>query len=131
MRRQDQWIELADTIDLDRATVVACMTFLNLRRPVGWVARELRLPVNVVGTIARQGKTLLRRPDAEPSFPKGRGRRTELKCVYCGSRADLTRDHVVPKSRGGSDDPSNIVVACRTCNCSKGDRTPEEWLCAG
>ena len=47
-------------------------------------------------------------------------------CVYCGAPAE-TRDHVVPRSRGGSDDPANIVMACRSCNSTKGTRTPQEW----
>lgn len=34
--------------------------------------------------------------------------------------------HVVPRSRGGSDDPENLVTACWTCNCKKADREPHE-----
>lgn len=49
------------------------------------------------------------------------------RCVYCGLSADLTLDHVIPKSRGGSHEPENLVTACRPCNSSKGARTPEEW----
>lgn len=49
------------------------------------------------------------------------------KCVYCG-RGDLplTLDHVLPRSRGGTDDWENLVAACLPCNNKKGDRTPEE-----
>lgn len=42
-------------------------------------------------------------------------------CRYCGGSAD-TVDHVVPKARGGSDDESNLVAACRPCNSAKRDR---------
>ena len=42
-------------------------------------------------------------------------------CRYCGGPA-TTADHVIPKSRGGSDDPSNLVAACRSCNSAKRDR---------
>jgi 5-methylcytosine-specific restriction endonuclease McrA len=38
----------------------------------------------------------------------------------------LTRDHVVPLSRGGRDEWRNVVTACEPCNNSKADRTPEE-----
>jgi 5-methylcytosine-specific restriction endonuclease McrA len=38
----------------------------------------------------------------------------------------LTRDHVVPASRGGSSAWENCVTACRHCNQRKDDRTPEE-----
>ena len=49
-------------------------------------------------------------------------------CMYCGSKnraASLTRDHVIPLSKGGKDFWSNVVTACRNCNIRKGNRTPE------
>ena len=52
------------------------------------------------------------------------------ECVYCGGPA-TERDHVVPKRRGGTDDPSNLVLACHACNTSKGLWTPDEWLAEG
>jgi 5-methylcytosine-specific restriction endonuclease McrA len=48
------------------------------------------------------------------------------KCVYCGSRDNLTMDHVIPRSKGGRDSWHNLVSACQKCNTEKGDRTPEE-----
>lgn len=51
-----------------------------------------------------------------------------LACFYCGAKkGHYHRDHVIPRSRGGSSDPSNLVIACAPCNLSKGARTPEEW----
>ncbi len=50
-------------------------------------------------------------------------------CMYCGGtfqQYQLTRDHVLPLSRGGHDSWSNIVSACKPCNATKGGRTPEE-----
>ena len=50
-------------------------------------------------------------------------------CQYCGRRfnpADLSLDHVTPRSRGGTTSWSNIVSACRACNVRKGGRTPAE-----
>ncbi len=50
-------------------------------------------------------------------------------CMYCGgefSDGMLTRDHVVPLSRGGRDRWSNVISACRSCNTRKGNRMPEE-----
>jgi 5-methylcytosine-specific restriction endonuclease McrA len=50
-------------------------------------------------------------------------------CMYCGNGfrdSQLTRDHVIPLSRGGTDTWSNVVAACKTCNARKGNRTPEE-----
>jgi len=56
-------------------------------------------------------------------------RRDGHMCLYCGGEfapAELTRDHVVPSSRGGPDSWENCVTACRRCNQHKADRTPEE-----
>ena len=50
-------------------------------------------------------------------------------CLYCGqqySRFQLTRDHVVPISRGGRDIWENVVSACVSCNVRKGSRTPQQ-----
>ena len=50
-------------------------------------------------------------------------------CLYCGEQfpqSYLTRVHVVPVSRGGVCSWENCVTACRDCNQSKDDRTPEE-----
>ncbi len=48
-------------------------------------------------------------------------KRDENKCQYCGSTRHLTIDHVIPKSKGGSEDWTNLVVAC-SCNTKKGDK---------
>lgn len=53
-------------------------------------------------------------------------------CQYCGrqqsalgARECLTRDHVVPLSRGGTNDWGNCVTACSTCNTRKGNHLPD------
>ena len=58
-------------------------------------------------------------------------------CSYCGvtlqgcpDRPHPHVDHVMPKSRGGSDDLANKVLACGPCNTSKNARTPDEWIAA-
>lgn len=49
-------------------------------------------------------------------------------CTYCSSIVGpFEVDHVIPWTRGGSHDLENLVVACRPCNRSKKDMTPEEW----
>jgi len=54
--------------------------------------------------------------------------RDDFTCVYCGdTNGPFEADHVHPKSRGGLDALENLVCACRTCNRSKKDKTPEEW----
>ncbi|MBS83466.1 MAG: HNH endonuclease [Gammaproteobacteria bacterium] len=50
-------------------------------------------------------------------------------CMYCGNVflvKELSRDHVLPISLGGTDSWTNVVTACRRCNNHKGGRTPED-----
>jgi len=50
------------------------------------------------------------------------------RCAYCGvERVPLQIEHIVPRSRGGTDRVSNLTLACRTCNQAKGARTAEEF----
>lgn len=62
---------------------------------------------------------------------------TGLPCPYCAEpmtgRRGPTREHVVPKSKGGRDGDSNIIIACKRCNHDKGDLHVAEfyaWLLA-
>lgn len=51
--------------------------------------------------------------------------RDARRCQYCGRDADSI-DHVVPRSRGGSNSWDNVVAACRRCNLAKGSRLLSE-----
>ena len=57
--------------------------------------------------------------------------KTSGNCGYCGREMWIGEcwdvDHIIPKSRGGSDDPDNLIAACRSCNRRKKDRTPNEF----
>lgn len=48
-------------------------------------------------------------------------------CKYCGSAEKLTADHVVPLTRGGTNDLANLVACCRDCNLKKGNKLISEW----
>ncbi|TML28891.1 MAG: HNH endonuclease [Actinobacteria bacterium] len=50
--------------------------------------------------------------------------RDRWTCQYCGSRSNLTVDHVVPRSKGGASSWDNIVTSCAPCNRRKGDALP-------
>ena len=59
--------------------------------------------------------------------------RDDYSCQYCGKhkkelrgRQFLTRDHIVPLSRGGDNTWENVVTSCSPCNNRKGDRLPRE-----
>jgi 5-methylcytosine-specific restriction endonuclease McrA len=47
-------------------------------------------------------------------------------CQYCGSRSNLTVDHVIPRSKGGTSSWDNIVASCAPCNRRKGDLLPRQ-----
>jgi len=56
-------------------------------------------------------------------------KRDNSTCQFCGiklSAAQVTIDHIIPKSRGGNSSFTNCVVSCQSCNNIKADRTPEE-----
>lgn len=48
------------------------------------------------------------------------------RCAYCGKKAKLTQDHILPLSRGGDHTLSNIVPACSPCNSKKGSKCLSE-----
>lgn len=51
----------------------------------------------------------------------------DRKCFYCGkvlSRREATEDHYIPKSKGGSLQWDNKVIACKPCNTKKGAELP-------
>jgi 5-methylcytosine-specific restriction endonuclease McrA len=53
--------------------------------------------------------------------------RDRFSCQYCGngfSASDLTFDHVVPRSKGGRTNWTNVVAACSPCNLRKGNKLP-------
>ena len=55
--------------------------------------------------------------------------RDKNQCQYCGKKyegSELTLDHVIPKSREGTNQWNNIVAACKKCNQRKGNKTPSE-----
>lgn len=55
--------------------------------------------------------------------------RDDFTCQYCGSRGiRLECDHVIPVSRGGESEDTNLVTACFSCNRSKRDYLLEGWM---
>lgn len=48
-------------------------------------------------------------------------------CAYCGSTNNISLDHIVPLSRGGSHSIGNLISACMPCNLSKNSKTIMEW----
>ncbi len=128
----------------------------NRRRPAGWLApsllsRVLNLLTWVarlrsfcpVGTLSMELTTFDTAALQDPTiagiqYQQGTLAGYEIRayllekwqrrCAYCGqSSTKLQVEHLIPKSRGGSDRLSNLVLACEPCNQQKGDRTAKEF----
>ncbi|MCP4107173.1 MAG: HNH endonuclease [Desulfobacteraceae bacterium] len=131
--------------------------FLNRKRPEGWLAPSLLSRVLNIETWVRHLTKLCNITDisqelvrfdtqkiVSPEISGTEYQQGELfgyevreyllekwgrKCAYCGkSDIPLETEHIVPKSRGGSDRVSNLTLACVKCNQKKGSRPAEVFL---
>ncbi len=129
----------------------------NRRRPKGWLApspmsklqnvltwvERLRrfCPVGAISfELVRFDLQLLQNPDIEGlEYQRGTLFGMELRhyllakweqrCAYCSATGiPLEIDHVQPRSKGGSDRVSNLVIACHPCNQAKGEQSLEAFL---
>lgn len=48
-------------------------------------------------------------------------------CLYCGSQENLTIEHIIPLSKGGTSEICNLTRACIHCNSMKSTYSIEEW----
>ena len=130
--------------------------FNNRRRPDGWLPPSLMSRVHNVETwvkrlcasfsigaisveVARFDTQLMENPDISGvEYQQGTLAGYEVreyllekfqrKCAYCGKTdVPVEIEHIIPKSRGGSDGISNLALACHTCNQKKGNRTAAEF----
>ena len=79
-----------------------------------------------------------RKANAEGSFTADEWKFTlkvlDYRCIYCNIHKDdtpekwLEADHLTPLSRGGNNYIDNIAPACKSCNCSKGTKTFDEFI---
>jgi 5-methylcytosine-specific restriction endonuclease McrA len=130
--------------------------FTNRRRPAGWLAPSLRSRVDHILTwyrrLAQRGPIraisveLVRFDTQAMVNPEIRGvayqqgelmgyevreyllEKWQRTCAYCrATGVPLQVEHIVPRTRGGSDRVSNLTLACGTCNQLKGARTAAEF----
>jgi 5-methylcytosine-specific restriction endonuclease McrA len=103
------WQDAIKAVFLERVNIVA-----NYDRAVRSPSLEMKLP-SVVSL-----KTFVK-PSTHPAFTRFNVfLRDRFSCQYCGTRDDLTFDHLLPRSRGGHTVWSNVVAACSPCNLRKG-----------
>ncbi|MEM7097269.1 MAG: HNH endonuclease [Pseudomonadota bacterium] len=85
--------------------------------------------VDIHSIIACEGRIVSKSDVSPPLTNKALFGRDRNVCMYCGNSfidGELTRDHVVPVSRGGRDTWDNVVAACKRCNHFKGNRLLED-----
>lgn len=109
------WQDTIKAVCLDRVNIVSLYD-RTIRSP----GFEMQLP-SVISL-----KTYIQ-PSREPAFTRFNVfLRDRFSCQYCGSREELTFDHVVPRSKGGQTTWTNVVAACSPCNVRKADRLPAQ-----
>src|ERR1700756_839128 len=109
------WQDAIKAVFLERVNIVA-----HYDRAVRSPSLEMKLP-SVVSL-----KTFVK-PATQPAFTRFNVfLRDKFCCQYCGSRDDLTFDHLLPRSRGGHTTWINVVAACSSCNLTKGSKRPQE-----
>jgi len=109
------WQDAVKAVFLDRVNIVS-----NYDRVVHSPSLDFTLP-SVVSL-----KTYVK-PARYPAFTRfNLFLRDRFTCQYCGSKDDLTFDHVLPRSRGGKTTWENVVTACSPCNLRKGGKLPRE-----
>jgi 5-methylcytosine-specific restriction endonuclease McrA len=127
----NQTYEPLGTVSVARAVVMTFKNTVTVEELDG--DRALRSPqaeYPVPSVIRRRTYiNIRRRREASGSKRLRIYMRDKFRCQYCGEKkgvAELTLDHILPRSRGGDNSPVNIVTACIACNNRKANRTPEE-----
>jgi hypothetical protein len=88
-----------------------------------------RTIIELPSILACGGDQLARPRTKPPLTNRALFERDNYQCMYCGHSHgyyNLTRDHILPRSRGGRDCWENVVAACKRCNQFKGNRRAEE-----
>ena len=105
------WQDSIKSVYLDRVTIVN-----NYDRVVRSPSFYMKLP----SVIALKSYI---KPQSNPNFTRFNVfLRDKFSCQYCGSKSELTFDHLLPRSKGGKTDWNNVVTACSSCNVKKGGR---------
>ena len=128
---------------LDNETAVHLVATGRVLAPLGQHSRVIRGGINafsglrssieissILLTSARVRQHRWQQDYLPPLTNRALFARDGYLCLYCGQpfpARQLTRDHIVPVSRGGGNTWTNLASACRSCNQRKNNRTPAEW----
>ncbi len=109
------WQDAIKAVCLDRVNIVS-----EYDRVIKSPSFEMKLP-SVVSL-----KSYIQ-PASNPAFTRFNVfLRDGFECQYCGSKHDLTFDHVIPRSKGGLTTWDNVVAACSPCNLRKANKMPRD-----
>nr|YP_009367576.1 putative HNH endonuclease [Pseudocharacium americanum]YP_009367665.1 putative HNH endonuclease [Ignatius tetrasporus]ARK14632.1 putative HNH endonuclease [Pseudocharacium americanum]ARK14721.1 putative HNH endonuclease [Ignatius tetrasporus] len=131
--------------------------FLNRTRPIGWLPPSINSRLNNITNWVRKLKVWaplssievenvkfdiqkLQNPEIQGiEYQQGTLMGYEVReyilekfhktCAYCGqTKGRLEIDHIIPKSKGGSNRMSNLTLACQRCNQKKGNQSLTEFV---
>lgn len=130
-----EWISAENAASLIYADHIAWSAGPIARVLTGGVSRMTGLvsTIEVPAIIATRGTSRINLADMVPTLGRYNAKlfmRDRHMCAYCAQvypYSNLTRDHIVPLSKGGKDTWTNVVAACCSCNHRKGARTPEQF----
>lgn len=125
------WLHWDEAVCLHARDMVAWSLGGIARKVRGGYCRRtgLRSIIELPAIIACGGSRMPRMPSTSLLTNDALFARDQFQCLYCAEifpAAALSRDHVVPRSRGGEDRWENVVTACRRCNQRKGNRILSE-----
>ncbi len=126
-----EWLSWQDTVCLYSRNLVCWSlgdTIYRIRG--GWNRHSGKRTVMELPSIVACSGARLQQPRINPPLTnRTLFERDAYQCLYCGKSFEyskLTRDHILPSSRGGRDTWKNVVAACRRCNQYKGNRKLDE-----
>ncbi|TQS72608.1 HNH endonuclease [Rhodobacteraceae bacterium] len=105
------WQEAIKAVWLDRVTILA---------EYDEVVRSQRSTLRIPSVVVLKDYV---KPQKRVAFTRfNLFLRDSFSCQYCGSKGELTFDHVIPRSRGGITSWQNVVAACSPCNLRKANK---------
>lgn len=121
-----EWLHWKDAVCLYARDVVAWTLGGVVKRVCGGRSRATcrQSMIDLPAIIACSGGRLAQVRTNPPLTNPALFYRDSCQCLYCGNYftfTELSRDHVIPSSRGGEDKWENVVAACRRCNQRKGN----------
>lgn len=126
-----EWLSWQEAVCLHARELVSWTYGEEVMEVHGGTSRETgeQTVLTLNSIIACKGKVYDKVRHEPPLTNRALFRRDQNICLYCGNEfkeCDLSRDHVIPVSRGGQDSWTNVVTSCKRCNARKGNLLLDE-----